>query len=144
MNSTQMEQPSHPSNRVKGRAWQPSPSLISSLYFVVFIAAIGLAVGMTGALMRTVDTTAAGDGQDAFRSDPTSMSQRGQPHEQADGQRAEQLKMSYLACARDSSRMQLDDAAVCGDLADVLVAHSFGGDFARMLDWWRTLHEAAQ
>jgi hypothetical protein len=60
--------------------------------------------------------------------------------------REAQLKRYYLECARDSSRQRMDpgDAAICSEVADILLAHSFDGDFTRMIDWWRTQRDSVQ
>jgi hypothetical protein len=50
------------------------------------------------------------------------------------------LKAAYLACDRDASRRRLDvgEAALCSTVAEQLLQSGFGGDFERLLAWWRS------
>lgn len=59
--------------------------------------------------------------------------------------RDQQLKMQYLKCAHDSSRQRMDagEFVGCSQVADVLLARSFNGDFDRMIDWWHA-HQIAE
>lgn len=52
----------------------------------------------------------------------------------------EQLKQTYLACERQTQArlIPFGDAAECSIVADELLARGFGGDFNRLLAWWRT------
>ena len=147
MDATLAEQPPRASNRTTGTSWRPSPSLVNSLYFVVFTAGIGLAVGMTGVFLQaSIHEAAAGGNAGATRTEVNLTGHGVRPAAGLDGLGDEQLKMYYLECACDSSRqrMELDEAAVCGEVADILLAYSFGGDFGRMIDWWRAQRDVAQ
>lgn len=57
----------------------------------------------------------------------------------------EQLKKTYLECDRQTRSRLLPsgDAADCSIVADELLARGFGGDFDRLLAWWRSSREAA-
>ena len=57
----------------------------------------------------------------------------------------EQLKQTYLACERQTQArlIPFGDAAECSIVADELLARGFGGDFNRLLAWWRTQRESA-
>jgi hypothetical protein len=50
------------------------------------------------------------------------------------------LKVVYLACDRAASQRQLDfgEAAECSVASERLLQHGFGGDFDRLLAWWRS------
>ena len=50
-----------------------------------------------------------------------------------------QLKTAYLACDEEATRNVLDagSAAICSQIAEALKARAFGGDFERLLAWWR-------
>jgi hypothetical protein len=58
---------------------------------------------------------------------------------------ADQLKSAYLDCERAaaSGLVGSGDAAPCSIVHEVLKERVFGGDFGRMLAWWRT-QQAAQ
>jgi hypothetical protein len=51
----------------------------------------------------------------------------------------DQLKLVYLECDRRASDAVLDlsDAAHCSTIHEVLKQRGFGGDFDRMLAWWK-------
>jgi hypothetical protein len=51
----------------------------------------------------------------------------------------EQLKTMYLQCERQARSSALDagDAADCSMVSEELLARGFGGDFSRLLQWWR-------
>jgi hypothetical protein len=53
---------------------------------------------------------------------------------------AAQLKQIYLACDRASSstRLSVQEAMKCSVVSEELKQREFGGDFERMLAWWRT------
>jgi len=55
------------------------------------------------------------------------------------GLSAEQLKTSYLMCDRRASREMLGfaDAALCSHISEALKHKVFGGDFDKLLEWWR-------
>lgn len=57
----------------------------------------------------------------------------------------EQLKKTYLDCDRQTQArlIPFGDAAECSIVADELLARGFGGDFNRLLAWWRTQRETA-
>lgn len=57
----------------------------------------------------------------------------------------EQLKKTYLDCERHTQArlIPFGDAAECSIVADELLARGFGGDFNRLLAWWRTQRETA-
>lgn len=57
----------------------------------------------------------------------------------------EQLKKTYLDCERQTQArlIPFGDAAECSIVADELLARGFGGDFNRLLAWWRTQRESA-
>ncbi|MEP7301134.1 MAG: hypothetical protein ABI699_06370 [Caldimonas sp.] len=50
------------------------------------------------------------------------------------------LKSAYLACERASSERVLDgdSFAHCAGVGDALLQRGFGGDFDRLLAWWRS------
>ena len=52
----------------------------------------------------------------------------------------EQLKRDYLECDRRASRSLLGfgDAAHCSLVHEALKERAFGGDFERMLAWWKS------
>jgi hypothetical protein len=51
-----------------------------------------------------------------------------------------QLKHIYLACdlASSSNRLAMQEAMKCSVVSEELKQREFGGDFERMLAWWRT------
>jgi hypothetical protein len=51
----------------------------------------------------------------------------------------DQLKAMYLGCERTASYGVLDggDAANCSLVSEELLSRAFGGDFSRLLQWWR-------
>lgn len=57
----------------------------------------------------------------------------------------EQLKKTYLECERQTQArlIPFSDAADCSIVADELLARGFGGDFNRLLAWWRSSRESA-
>jgi len=61
---------------------------------------------------------------------------RGQP----EAATIEQLKRAYLQCDHDASKGLLSqgDAAICSSVHETLKARAFGGDFDRMLAWWKS------
>ena len=54
------------------------------------------------------------------------------------------LKSGYLACDRAASQRRLDfgEAAECSRVSERLLRHGFGGDFERLLVWWRAAKHA--
>ena len=52
----------------------------------------------------------------------------------------DELKLVYLECDRRASSALLDaaDAAHCSSIHEELKQRAFGGDWNRMLAWWRT------
>ena len=57
----------------------------------------------------------------------------------------DQLKKTYLDCDRQTQArlVPFADAADCSIVADELLARGFGGDFSRLLAWWRSERESA-
>lgn len=57
----------------------------------------------------------------------------------------EQLKRAYLECDRRAMDgvLDFDDAARCSMIHEVLKERGFGGDFDRMLAWWKSQKVAA-
>jgi hypothetical protein len=57
----------------------------------------------------------------------------------------EALKRTYLVCDRAASQRVLDmgEAATCSTAAERLLQAGFGGDFDRLLAWWREAKLAA-
>lgn len=57
----------------------------------------------------------------------------------------EQLKKTYLDCDRQTQArlIPFGEAANCSIIADELLARGFGGDFNRLLAWWRSQRESA-
>jgi hypothetical protein len=57
----------------------------------------------------------------------------------------DQLKLAYLECDRRASDALLDfsDAVHCSTIHEVLKQRGFGGDFRRMLAWWKSEKIAA-
>jgi hypothetical protein len=57
----------------------------------------------------------------------------------------DQLKLTYLECDRRASdaRLDLSDAMYCSTIHEVLKQRGFGGDFDRMLAWWKSEKIAA-
>jgi hypothetical protein len=53
------------------------------------------------------------------------------------------LERRYLSCDRTTSAQRLppSDAAECSWIAEQLLQHRFGGEFERMLQWWRSARE---
>lgn len=49
------------------------------------------------------------------------------------------LKAAYLACDRRMSSQRVDTtlAQRCGAIGEALQQRGFGGDFDRLIDWWR-------
>jgi hypothetical protein len=58
----------------------------------------------------------------------------------------EQLKIAFLDCDRRASITLLDigDAERCSVIYEELKARAFGGDFDRLLAWWRTQKLASE
>lgn len=54
-----------------------------------------------------------------------------------------ELKAAYLRCDRIASTAILDVATAgeCSMISEELLERSFGGDFRRMLDWWRAARQ---
>ena len=65
---------------------------------------------------------------------------------QLKGQTIDQLKIAYLDCDRRASVAMLDfaDAANCSMVHEELKQRGFGGDWSRMLAWWKSAGVAAQ
>lgn len=61
------------------------------------------------------------------------------PHRHLASTSAEELKRVYLECDRFATRTLLDlgDAAHCSMVGEELKHRIFGGDFERLLAWWR-------
>jgi hypothetical protein len=57
----------------------------------------------------------------------------------------EALKATYLDCDRVSSQRRLDmtEAVACSTASEQLLREGFGGDFDRLLAWWRSAKLAA-
>jgi hypothetical protein len=57
----------------------------------------------------------------------------------------DQLKLAYLECDRRASDglLDLSDAVYCSTIQEVLKQRGFGGDFDRMLAWWKSEKTAA-
>lgn len=117
----------------------PPQGVLGTLYVMVLVAGTCLAVALTilfvqaareEALILPKASAAVVPSVDAMPS-PASGSE-------------EQLKTYYLECARATSRrrMELDDAMACAEVADVLLARSFNGDFDRMIEWWQSRRDA--
>lgn len=69
-----------------------------------------------------------------------SLSAHGQPgRDESAGLSAEQLKTSYLMCDRRANRefLELADAVFCSHISETLKHKVFGGDFDKLLEWWR-------
>jgi hypothetical protein len=51
----------------------------------------------------------------------------------------DQLKAMYLRCERSAGAglMDVGDATQCSAVGDELLGRGFGGDFSRLLQWWR-------
>lgn len=51
----------------------------------------------------------------------------------------DQLKAMYLRCERSAASGLVDvgDAAQCSAVEEELLGRGFGGDFSRLLQWWR-------
>jgi hypothetical protein len=51
-----------------------------------------------------------------------------------------QLKQIYLACdlASSTTRLEMQEAMKCSVVSEELKQREFGGDFDRMLAWWKT------
>jgi hypothetical protein len=51
-----------------------------------------------------------------------------------------QLKKIYLACdlASSTTRLEMQEAMKCSVVSEELKQREFGGDFDRMLAWWKT------
>lgn len=62
------------------------------------------------------------------------------------GQTIDQLKATYLDCDRRASIAMLDfgDAASCSLVHEELRQRGFGGDWNRMLAWWKSQRAAAE
>jgi len=56
-----------------------------------------------------------------------------------------ELKARYLACDRAATRTVLDPgtAAACSSAAEALLKRGFGGDFDRLIAWWRAEKDGA-
>ena len=56
----------------------------------------------------------------------------------------EWLKSTYLACDRamSNSRVDADFAQRCAVVGERLKQRAFGGDFDKLLEWWRTERHA--
>jgi hypothetical protein len=122
-------------------SWRSSASVISCLYFACLIAGFGLAIGLTSIFMQAPPAVAVATSEGRNLSGHS-----GRVHGDANRSEADQLKTRYLECALDSSRQAtvFDEEAACSEMADILLAHSFDGDFNRMIDWWRTVTCIAQ
>ena len=61
------------------------------------------------------------------------------PHRQLAATSVEELKTVYLECDRFATRTLLDlgHAAHCSMVGEELKHRVFGGDFERLLAWWR-------
>ena len=66
-------------------------------------------------------------------------------HTHLDATSIAQLKLAYLECDRRSTNRLLDfhDAAQCSMIHEALKERGFGGDFGRMLAWWKAEKVAA-
>ena len=56
-----------------------------------------------------------------------------------------ELKARYLACDRAATRTVLDPgtAVTCSNAAEALLERGFGGDFDRLIAWWRSEKDGA-
>ncbi len=126
MDETHRQSPARDSGRSTENTWRPTRSLINSLYVVVIIAGIGFSLGLAG-LAMDMSTTRA---DSRYRSDSLDLpGYREKSIPQIPDTREHELRTRYLECARETSqqRMDLDSAVVCSQLADLLLAYSFGG-----------------
>lgn len=57
----------------------------------------------------------------------------------------DQLKAMYLQCERTASGSLLDagEAAECSMVGEELLARCIGGDYSRLLQWWRAERASA-
>lgn len=57
----------------------------------------------------------------------------------------DQLNRAYLECDSSATHRMLDpgEAALCSMVHEALKQRAFGGDFARMLAWWKSARVAA-
>ena len=57
-----------------------------------------------------------------------------------------ELERRYLVCDHIASTQMLSpiDAAECSEVAERLLQQRFGGDFDRLLRWWRVARQANQ
>ncbi len=116
-------------------AW--CPAWVETLYLTIFVLALVLLAGIAGGdppVSRVHNPVAlAGVGADS-----AGIDRRMAADLNALGESRQ--KELYLDCARESSRqrMDLDQAASCLVVADMLLANSFAGDFARMIEWWHS------
>lgn len=57
-----------------------------------------------------------------------------------------QLERRYLACDRIASAQRLapGDAAECSWVSEQLLRQRFGGDFERLLQWWRAARDSSE
>ena len=90
---------------------------------VAVSAAIGAAIGWT-----PVDATAA------RRLDAPQPAQAWVANVQPDD-----LEEIFWVCdhAASAGRIDANERAICGAITDSLKMERFGGDFGKMLDWWR-------
>jgi len=65
-------------------------------------------------------------------------------HSQLDTATVDQLKRTYLECEKGATERMLDsgEAALCSMVHEALKERGFGGDFERMLAWWRSERSA--
>jgi hypothetical protein len=66
-------------------------------------------------------------------------------HSRLEASSVEQLKRAYLECDRHATSrlLAMGDAAQCSTIHELLKARVFGGDFERMLAWWKAERVAA-
>ncbi len=68
------------------------------------------------------------------------LNAHGQPgRAESAGLSAEQLKTSYLMCDQRANQefLGFTDAALCSQISEALKHKVFGGDFDKLIEWWR-------
>lgn len=68
------------------------------------------------------------------------------PEHQIEEASSAQLRTAYLECDRISAESRVDQnfMIVCQRVGDVLRDRDFGGDFERLLQWWRGTRQASR
>ena len=66
-------------------------------------------------------------------------------HAPSEADTLQRLKRGYLMCGYTAGvrRLMPSEVAICSDVAQALLEHGFGGDFDRLVAWWRAqrIHE---